>query len=138
MALFAYIAYVDTTEDIVIDSLASEKLADVLGYMFCGVIIGSMPIQLNPVSDMIFRIKFFDRYVPLFRDNPTSKYYIGALASILLCACIALVIPGLALMLGIVGSFCGIFTMTIFPVLFYNKVFYSEMSNLKLAVHITM
>jgi hypothetical protein len=82
LAVVAYIAFVETTDDIVINSLPNEVLRDICGYMYCAAIVGSMPIQLNPVSDTIYRMTFLDSKIRMFRENPTTKYYIGAIVSI--------------------------------------------------------
>lgn len=82
LALAAYIAYVDNTNDIVIYSLPANTLRKVLGYIYCCAIVGSMPIQLNPVSDTIYRTTCMDSKIRLFRENPTIKYYISALVSL--------------------------------------------------------
>ena len=135
LAIITYIAYVDTIDDIIIDELPGSTLRGALGLMYCAALVGSMPIQLNPISDTIFRTKFLDDKIKLFRDNPTTKYYTGAIVSILFCAGIALVIPNLHTMFNIAGSLMGIMTMTIFPVLFYNKAFADEITTTRWTLH---
>jgi len=55
LALFAYLAYVEDTEEIIIDSMSNNTLKDALGYIYCAAIVGSMPIQINPLADTIYR-----------------------------------------------------------------------------------
>lgn len=135
LALFAYLAFVETTKDIVIDSISDSQTRKALGLIYCGAIIGSFPIQMNPISDTIFRMTLLDNKVRIFRENPTTKYYLGAILGLCLCAGIALAIPNLHLMFNVAGSLMGIFTMTIFPVLFYNRVFTNEISWKRYILH---
>ena len=138
LALSAYIAYAENVNDIVIYTLPDNTFRKVLGYVYWAAIVGSMPIQLNPISDTFYRTTFLDGWIKLFRDNPTTKYYIGAIVAISTCAVIALLIPELQLLFNIAGSAMGIFTMTIFPVMFYNKVFWKEITWTRWGTHIAM
>mmetsp|Transcript_24701 Transcript_24701/g.21935 ORF Transcript_24701/g.21935 Transcript_24701/m.21935 type:complete len:248 (-) Transcript_24701:33-776(-) len=135
LALITYIAFVDTIDDIIIDRLPNHTLREILGLMYCVAIIGSMPIQLNPVSDTIFRTTFLDNLIPIFSRNPTTKYYFGAMISILFCAGIAMMIPNLHTMFNITGSVVGILTIIVFPVMFYNKAYGKEVSWVRWTFH---
>lgn len=102
---------------------------------YCVTIVGSMPIQLNPISDTFFRTTFLDERIPCFRENPVTKYYISALVCLCGCSLVSQIIPSLDVLFNITGSGMGIFTMTIFPVVFYNKVFADEITWKRWFIH---
>jgi hypothetical protein len=128
ISLVTYIAYVDTIDDIIIDDMPNHIFRGILGGIYCCVVIGTFPIQINPVADTIFRITIFDKYLRIFRDNPTIKYYLGAFLGLSFSAGIAIIIPDLHSMFNVVGGIVGTLTIAVLPVAFHNHVFKDEIS----------
>lgn len=79
----AYLSYVNGIEDIVLFNLPGSWVSKLVRLGYSMGLIFSIPIQIAPMVDTLYRSEVLDSYVKLFRDNPRSKYYIGVLAILL-------------------------------------------------------
>jgi len=123
-----YIAYVTDTEDIIIDNLSDNWVSTLLEIFYTAAIGLSVPIMVYPISEALFRSTVFDPHVKSFRDYPRSKFYAGAILTLLFSFFISQIIPDLNSFFNITGSIIGVLTTIVLPVAFYNKAFEATIS----------
>lgn len=138
LSCLAYISYVGTIKDVVLFNLPATFLSRLVRISYSFGLMFSIPIQIAPMVDTMYRTDAFDPYVKLFREKPRTKYYASVLIIIFTCVMAALLIPGLQMFINLSGSLVGILTLSIIPTLFYNKAFKEEITTQRLVLHYVM
>jgi amino acid permease len=115
LSCLAYSSYVDTIKDVILFNLPPNIISTVVRISYSLGLMFSIPIQISPMVDIIYRSEVLDEYVPLFKNKPVSKYYLGVLAVLLVCVLSAIFIPCLQMFINFSGALIGVFTLSIIP-----------------------
>lgn len=123
VSTLAYVSYVGTVEDIILFNLPATFMSKAVNMAYSFGLIFSIPIQIAPMVDTVYRSDGFDKYIKVFREKPRVKYYVAVVAILLTCVTCALLISEIQIFINLSGSLVGILTLAILPILFYNKAF---------------
>jgi amino acid permease len=138
LSCLAYSSYVDTIKDVVLFNLPPNIVSTIVRISYSFGLIFSIPIQISPMVDIIYRSTLLDNYIPLFKSKPVSKYYVGVLLVLTVCVLAAIFIPCLQMFINFSGALIGVLTLSIIPTWFYNKVFKDEITWTKWTIHLVM
>uniref|UniRef100_A0AC35TRS9 Aa_trans domain-containing protein n=1 Tax=Rhabditophanes sp. KR3021 TaxID=114890 RepID=A0AC35TRS9_9BILA len=111
IAYFGYLCFKDGISDTITLNLPNELFYQVIKILFVLCIMVSFPLQLYVPLERIE--KFISRKVP--EDKQTAAVYLGRVLMVLLTLSLAQIVPHLALIISLVGSFAGTFLALIFP-----------------------
>lgn len=138
LSTLAYVSYVDTVKDVVLFNLPPNFISTIVRISYSFGLMFSIPIQISPMVETMYRFDMLDNYITIFREKPKSKYYASVIVILLACVLCALLIPCLQMFINLSGSLVGILTLAIIPVMFYNKAFADEISKTRLSLHYLM
>lgn len=138
LSSLAYYSYVNTIQDVVLFNLPPTTISAIVNMSYSFGLMFSIPIQIAPMVDTMYRTDTFDEYIPIFKEKPKSKYYVSVLIILFACVLFAILIPCLEMFINLSGALVGTLTLAIIPVMFYNKAFRNEISNTRLVIHYTM
>ena len=138
VSALAYTSYVETIKDVVLFNLPPNIISTFIRISYSLGLIFSIPIQISPMVDIMYRSQFLDDYIKPFRETPKIKYYISVLIILISWVLFALFIPCLQMFINFSGSLVGIFTLSIIPTLCYNKAFKDEISWKRWSIHLGM
>ena len=138
VSTLAYTSYVGTVKDVVLFNLPPNFVSTLVRLSYSLGLIFSIPIQISPMVDIMYRSEMLDNYLRPFRETPKIKYYISVLFILMACVLFALYIPWLQMFINFSGSLVGVFTLSIIPTLCYNKAFKEEITWARWMVHLIM
>jgi hypothetical protein len=115
LSCLAYSSYVDTIKDVVLFNLPPNIVSTIVRISYSFGLIFSIPIQISPMVDIIYRSTVLDSYIPLFKNKPVSKYYFGVLLVLTVCVLAAIFIPCLQMFINFSGALIGVLTLSIIP-----------------------
>ena len=127
-----------TVKDVVLFNLPPNFLSTIVRVSYSFGLMFSIPIQIAPMVDTMYRSDALDPYICMFRDRPRTKYYASVILIIMTCVMFALLIPCLQMFINLSGSLVGILTLSIIPTMFYNKAFKDEISSTRWWIHLAM
>ena len=131
ISIIPYLAYLDGTSDIIINSLTNNHVREYLKISYVIVVAGTIPIWIYPLSEIIYRSKELD-YFRIFERNPNLKFYLGTLVILLFCQLVAEIVPNMSSFLNLAGSVVGVIITIVLPVMFYNKAYENSISYTRL------
>lgn len=79
----AYSSYVGTVKDVVLFNLPPNFLSTMVKLSYSFGLMFSIPIQISPMVDTMYRSDYFDQYVQIFRDKPVTKFYASVIIIIM-------------------------------------------------------
>ena len=131
----AYWSYGHTLEDVVTLNLPHDNLTSTVQVFYCFGLLGSYPMQLIPVFEIIESSNLYKSLPTLSSYLPTKRLFLRTLM-VLLTAIGATVVPKFGLFINLVGSFACTALAFILPVIMYNKTHKDKISRKWRLVHI--
>lgn len=127
---FCYIGYGSVLSDMVTLNLPHDNLTSTLQIFYCFGLLGSYPIQMLPVFQIV-------EVAPRFKKLKAGKHklIIWRTVCVLMTAITAMSVPKFGLFINLIGSVACTILAFIVPVLCYNKAFEGEMSRKKENLH---
>ena len=122
----AYWSYGNNLEDMVTLNLPHDNLTSMVQVFYCFGLLGSYPMQLMPVFEIVESSTFYHRMPTLSSFQPTKRLFFRTLM-VLLSATGAMIVPKFGLFINLIGSFACTALAFILPVRIYNKVYDSEL-----------
>ena len=116
----AYWSYGPNLEDMVTLNLPHDNLTSTVQVFYCFGLLGSYPMQLMPVFEIIESSNLYKRMPTLTSFLPTKRLFLRTLL-VLLSAVLAMLIPKFGLFINLIGSFACTALAFILPVQMYNK-----------------
>ena len=116
----AYWSYGPNLEDMVTLNLPHDNLTSTVQVFYCFGLLGSYPMQLMPVFEIIESSNLYKRMPTLSSFLPTKRLIIRTLL-VLLSATLAMLVPKFGLFINLIGSFACTALAFILPVQMYDK-----------------
>jgi len=120
----AYYCYGEALDDMVILNLPHDNLTSTLQIVYSIGLLGSYPIQMMPVFQIIEKTRTFRK----LKLAGKYKIYVWRTQCVSLTSIIAMSVPRFGLFINLVGSVACTALAFVFPVLIYNKTFEKEIS----------
>lgn len=127
----SYYCYGDTLDDMVTLNLPHDNLTSTLQIFYSFGLLGSYPIQMMPVFQIVEKTSAFVKFKALGK----FKIYVFRTACVIMTAVIAGSVPKFGLFINLVGSVACTALAFVIPVLIYNRAFAGEMSKCKIWTH---
>ena len=108
-------------------NLPHDNLTSTVQVFYCFGLLGSYPMQLIPVFEIIESSNLYKSLPTLSSYLPTKRLFLRTLI-VLLTAIGATVVPKFGLFINLVGSFACTALAFILPVLMYNKTHKGKLS----------
>lgn len=85
VSTLAYLSYVNTIQDVVLFNLPDTVLSKTLRIAYSFGLILSVPIQISPMVDTVYRSTFLDSYIQVLKEKPRIKYYSAVVGILITC-----------------------------------------------------
>lgn len=110
-------------------NLPHDNLTSMIQIFYCFGLMGSYPIQMFPVFQILERANWYKRwqYLCKWRLGWTKTYLMRTVCAILTLL-IAISIPKFGLFVNLIGAMAGTILAFIMPIYIYNKAFENEMT----------
>ena len=102
-------------------NLPHDNLTSLVQILYCFGLLGSFPMQVIPVFDIVERSKLFLR-LPTAKHFPATKRLVLRTLLVIFSAILAGVVPKFGLFINLIGSFACTALVFVMPVQIYNKL----------------
>jgi len=130
----AYWSYGESLEDMVTLNLPHDNLTSMIQVFYCFGLLGSYPMQMMPVFEIIETAKCYGR-IPTMSSFRPSKRMCFRTSLVLLTAFGAMVVPKFGLFINLIGAFACTALAFILPVRIYDMTHYEEMTTRRKWMH---
>lgn len=130
----AYWSYGSELEDMVTLNLPHDNLTSMIQVFYCFGLLGSYPMQMMPVFEIIETASLYNR-IPTMSSFRPSKRMCCRTSLVLMTAFGAMVVPKFGLFINLIGAFACTALAFILPVRIYDLTHYEEMSNRRKWMH---
>ena len=104
---------------------------------YCFGLLGSYPMQLMPVFEIVEGAEVYKRIPTLDSFKPTKRMFFRTIL-VLLTATGAIIVPKFGLFINLIGSFACTALAFILPVRMYNKTHESDLSSRRRYLHLVL
>lgn len=108
-------------EDMVTLNLPHDSFTSAVLILYSFGLLGSYPMQLLPVYEILEKTKLFGRLPTLKTFTAFKRLYVRA-TCVIFTAVLAMVVPKFGLFISLIGSFACTVLVFVLPVIFYEKL----------------
>lgn len=128
ISTLSYLTFGSDIKDIILSNLEDNLLSKIVQVSYGVGLLATVPIQMAPVFELCATCTRFDKFFSKFTSNMRIKHYIAVPIALSLVYIVSTTIDSLESYTNTGGASLGLFTVAVFPVLFYHRAFEGEMS----------
>ena len=133
----AYWSYGPTLEDMVTLNLPHDNLTSTVQVFYCFGLLGSYPMQLMPVFEIIESSNMY-KFIPTLSSFLPTKRLVIRTFIVLLTAIGASIVPKFGLFINLIGSFACTALAFILPVQMYDKTHADKLTRKRKLFHLIL
>ena len=115
-------------------NLPHDSLTSIIQVFYCFGLLGSYPMQLMPVFEIVESSGLYSRLPTMDSFKPTKRMLFRT-TLVLITAVGAIVVPKFGLFINLIGSFACTSLAFILPIYMYNKTFRGQISQRRKYMH---